>query len=114
MKISEVTMTQQYEMFPDLINLFSEIPDESIVSRTFYEDERQKYILFGFAPGQELSEHTASQPAVLHFLQGNATLLLGTDEHKANSGTWVHIDANLSHSVIAETEVLLLLILYKA
>lgn len=107
-------MPSEYELLPDLSSLFSEIPEDSIVSRTFYEDERQKYILFGFAPGQELSEHTASQPAVLHFLQGSATLLLGTDEHKANPGTWVQMDANLSHSVFAETEVLMLLILYKA
>ncbi len=107
-------MPNEYELFPDLSSLFSEIPHDSIVSRTFYEDERQKYILFGFAPGQELSEHTASQPAVLHFLRGSANLILGTDEHKANPGSWVHMDANLPHSVNAETEVLMLLILYKA
>jgi len=106
-------MSSEYELFPALTSLFSEIPQDSIVSRTFYEDERQKYILFGFAQGQELSEHTASQPAVLHFLQGSANLLLGTDEHKANPGTWIRMDANLSHSVKAETEVLMLLILYK-
>ena len=107
-------MSNAYELFPDLSSLFSEIPEESIVSRTFYEDDHQKCILFGFAPGQELSEHTASQPAVLHFLRGSATLLLGTDEHKANPHTWIHMDANLPHSVKAMTEVLMLLILYKA
>jgi len=29
-------------------------------------------VVFGFAQGEELSEHTASMPAVLHFLQGEA------------------------------------------
>ncbi len=107
-------MPNEYELFPDLSNLFSEIPQDTILSRTFYEDERQKYILFGFAAGQELSEHTASQPAVLHFLRGSAAIILGTDEHKAKPGTWVRMAANLSHSIKAETDVLMLLILYKA
>ncbi len=34
-----------------------------------------KVILVGFAQAEELSEHTASMPAVLHFLQGEATVL---------------------------------------
>lgn len=102
-----------YEMFTDLAGLFTEIPADSIVSRTFFEDDRQKFILFGFAPGQELSEHTASQPAVLHILQGEAALTVGDDEYHAMAGTWVHMDANLPHSVKAESEVLMLLVLYK-
>lgn len=97
----------------DLKSLLTEIPDDSIVSRTFYEDERIKAILFGFASGQELSEHTASQPAILHFLQGEADLVLGDEIQKAGPGTWVHMPANLPHSVIAKSQTLMLLLLFQ-
>jgi hypothetical protein len=44
-------------------------PAKGILSRTLYNDDRLKAVLFGFAQGEELSEHTASMPAVLHSLR---------------------------------------------
>ena len=98
----------------DLKALIAEIPDDTIVSRTFHEDERAKAILFGFAPGQELSEHTASQPAILHFLEGDADLVLGSEKKTATPGTWVHMPARLPHSILARTRTLMLLLLFQA
>ncbi|MBN1146173.1 MAG: cupin domain-containing protein [Anaerolineales bacterium] len=98
-----------YTYIPNLAGQLPEIPSDSIISQTFYKGERLRAILFGFAPGQELSEHTASKPATLHFLQGQARLTLGKDEMRAQPGTWVHMPPNLSHSVHAETAVLMLL-----
>jgi len=97
----------------DLPALVSEVPEDSIISRTFHEDERLKMILFGFAPGQELSEHTASKPAMLHFLQGEADLQLGDQAQTAGAGTWVSMPANLPHSVHARSKVIMLLVLYQ-
>jgi quercetin dioxygenase-like cupin family protein len=93
-------------------NLLTEIPQltpDTIISKTFYTDDQVKMIIFRFAPGQELSEHTASKPAILHFLQGKAKLTLGDDTLEAVEGTWIHMQANLSHSIQAQTEVTLLL-----
>ncbi len=104
-------MTNQYSYYDNLIDLLPEIPPDSIVSRTFYEDDQLKGILFGFAPGQELSEHTAAKPAILHFLEGEARLTLGTDEKTASPGTWVHMAPHLPHSIVAETKLVLLLLL---
>lgn len=69
---------------------------------------------FGFAVGEELSEHTASVPAIIQIIQGDATLTLGDDRHSAKPGTWIHLPANLKHSVRAETPVLMLLLMLKA
>ena len=96
-------------------NLNTQIPDlqpDSIISRTIYADEQMKVILFAFAPGQELSEHTASVAATLHFLEGEAHLTLGQDAHEAEPGTWVHMPARLPHSVYAKSELKMLLIMY--
>ena len=95
----------------DLMAQLPDIPPDSIVSRTFYGDDRVKAILFGFAAGQELSEHTAARPAILHFLQGHARLTLGSHATTADPGTWVRMPPNLSHSVFAETTVVMLLYL---
>jgi quercetin dioxygenase-like cupin family protein len=107
-------VTTTYTYIPDLSDLVPDIPADSIVSRTFYSDEQVKMVLFGFAIGQELSEHTASQPAILHVLQGEADLTLGEDSMSAQAGTWVHMPAQLPHSVVAKTPVVMLLLLMKA
>jgi quercetin dioxygenase-like cupin family protein len=106
-------MDTSYQYFNDLPNLLSEIPEDSIVSRSLHEDDRLKVVLFGFAPGQELSEHTASQPATLTFLQGEAKLTLGDESMDAQPGTWVYMPAHLPHSVLAETPVVMLLLLLR-
>ncbi len=104
-------MTDQFSFTPDLTNLIKDIPADSIVSRTFYQNDRIKAILFGFAEGQVLSEHTSARPAILHFVQGEAKLTLGGTEQEAHPGTWVYMEPNLSHSILAESDLLMLLIL---
>ena len=106
-------MKEPYLFFENLSSELSEIPPESIVSRTLYDDDQHKAILFGFAAGQELSEHTASQTALLYFIQGQAKLTLGKDESEAVPGTWVRMAPRLPHSVHAETQLVMLLILLK-
>ena len=102
-----------YLFFEDLGSETPNLPSDSILSRTFYEDAQMKAILFAFAPGQELSEHTASHPAILHFVRGEADLTLGGEAHAAKAGTWAHMDANLPHSIKARTPVTMLLLLFK-
>jgi quercetin dioxygenase-like cupin family protein len=104
---------KNYHFVQDLTGLTHEIPPDSIISRTFHEDDRAKFIVFGFAEGQELSEHTASQPAMILFLAGEAKVTLGNDEFVATSGTWFYMQPRLSHSVTAIKPTQMLLILYK-
>ena len=98
-------------VIPDLLTYIPEMTPDSIISRTFYKDEQLKAILFAFAPGQELSEHTSTHPAVLHFLQGTAEVTLGTERLAAAAGTWVHMPARLPHSILAQTPVVMLLLM---
>jgi quercetin dioxygenase-like cupin family protein len=105
-------MATTYTHFSDL-GKEVQPPDKGILSRTLYSDDRLKVVLFGFAQGEELSEHTASMPAVLHFLQGEARLTLGDDTLEARPGTWVHMPTGLRHSIQAKTPVVMLLLLVK-
>lgn len=104
-------METEYHYIEDLHSLTPVIPEDTIISRTFHSDEQLRGILFGFAPGQELSEHTSAKPAVLHFLRGEADLTLGEDSMQARAGTWVSMPAHLPHSITARTEVLMLLVM---
>lgn len=97
----------------DLEAMVPEVPSDTIVSRTIFGDSSVKAVLFGFAVGQELSEHTASSPAIMHILKGEAHLTLGGEAREAQAGTWVHMPAKLPHSVLAKTPVTMLLLLLK-
>ncbi len=112
MKVAQSTKeldVTDYAYQPDLVSLLSEIPQDSIVSRTIHASSDLKAVLFGFDAGQELSEHTASQPATLIFLQGEASVTLGDDQFEARAGTWVHMPPHLPHSIVARTPLIMLL-----
>ncbi|MBS3750229.1 MAG: cupin domain-containing protein [Anaerolineales bacterium] len=104
-------MKKTYTYLKDLPVSDQDVPPDSILSQTVFEDGGVKVILFSFAPEQELSEHTASVPAILHFLDGNAHLVLGEEEQEAGPGTWVHMPANLPHSIFAKSNLTMLLYL---
>ena len=88
-------------------------PEKGILSRTLFNDEKVKTVIFGFAQSEELSEHTASMPAILHFLKGEAKVTLGDDTLEAKAGTWVHMPTGQRHSIQAKTPVVMLLLLVK-
>jgi len=89
------------------------VPPDGILSRTLHNDDRLRVVLFAFSKGQQLTEHTASVPAVLHVLEGEAVLKLGPDTVEARPGTWVHMPANLPHGIDARTSLILLLSMLK-
>jgi quercetin dioxygenase-like cupin family protein len=105
-------MTTEYTHFVDLAKEV-EPPEDGILTRTLFNDDNVKVVIFGFGQGEELSEHTASMPAILHFIRGEATLTLGDETIEAQPGTWIHMPANLKHSVRAKTSVVMLLLLLK-
>ena len=81
-------MTTNYTHFLDLAKE-AEPPADGILSKTIYQDDQIKAVVFGFGQGQELSEHTASKPAMLTFVKGEAVVGLGDDVKDAGAGTFV-------------------------
>jgi quercetin dioxygenase-like cupin family protein len=101
-----------YAFVPDILKEVT-IPENGILSRTLQNDDRSKIVVFGFAPGQELSAHTAPMPAVLYFVQGEAELRLGSDLLQAQAGTVAHMPPQLEHGIKARTPTIMLLVLMK-
>lgn len=105
-------MTLPYQFNSSLHDLITIQPD-SIVSRSLFEDETIKIMLFGFAEKQELSEHTSSRSAMIHILSGKAQITLGDDSYDVQENAWMQMSPRLPHSVVATTELVMLLYMMK-
>ncbi len=86
-----------------------EIPTDGTLSRTLHRDDHVKIVLFGFAGGQELSQHTAAVPAILEIVQGEARVTLDNAVRELSAGAWVFMDAQLPHAIYAKTPLIMLL-----
>ena len=82
----EVSFVESSYLFIEDLLANTQVPENGILSKTLQNDERTKIILFCFAPGQELSAHSAPFPATLYFVSGEASVKLGADEVKAKGG----------------------------
>ncbi len=102
----------RYTHLPNIANP-DDVPADGILSRTVYSDDTVKVVLFGFAAGEELSEHTASMPAIIHILLGEAHITLGDDTFEGQAGTWIHMPAHLPHSIQAKTPLAMVLLMLK-
>ena len=88
-------------------------PADGIVSRAIHDDATCRVVIFSFAAGQQLSDHTASMPAILEVVEGEAELSVAGEQIAGRPGTWVHMAAETSHGVLARTPLTLLLTLIK-
>jgi quercetin dioxygenase-like cupin family protein len=96
-----------------LENIETEVPiQDSIPSRTVFDDEPLKIVAFGFASGQELSVRTAPMAALLYFVIGAAELNLG-GEKQNRAGALVYIPSQMPHGILARTPVAMLLLMLK-
>jgi len=95
------------------------LPDETrfapngIVSRTLLSVAGSRTVLFGFAEGQELSEHTSTQHALIQILSGECEFSLAGKPHSLKAGTLLYLPPNQAHAVKATKQFSMLLILLK-
>jgi quercetin dioxygenase-like cupin family protein len=105
---------------PESALYFSDLAAEAppvargIHSQTLYDGPDLRLVLFAFAPGEELSEHTAARPAVLHVLDGEGDAVVGGAAHALGPGTWFRMPARMPHSILARTPLRLALYLLPA
>jgi quercetin dioxygenase-like cupin family protein len=95
------------------LRAMTELADNGIVSKSIVENERHKIIHFSFAPGQELSEHTASVPAAIQILQGKGTVVLDGQAHEATPGMLFYMPAEMRHAVQASEDLVMLLTMFR-
>jgi len=100
---------------PKVISLADEtrFAPNGIVSRTLLRTENTRVVLFGFAEGQELTEHTSTQHATIQVLSGEGEFSLAGKPHNLKSGDLLYMPPNLPHAVKATSEFSMLLTLSK-
>jgi quercetin dioxygenase-like cupin family protein len=91
----------------------TQVADQGIVSKSIVENEHHKIIHFTFAPGQELSEHTASVPAAIQILGGKGTVVLDGTAHEARPGMLFYMPAEMRHAVQASEDLVMLLTMFR-
>lgn len=84
-----------------------------IVSRTLLRTPTVRVVLFGFAEGQELTEHTSTQQALIEVLSGECEFSLAGKPHLLAAGDFLHLPPNLPHAVKATKQFSMLLTLIK-
>lgn len=84
-----------------------------IVSRTLLRTEHLRVVVFGFAEGQELSEHTSAQHALVHILTGTCEFSLDGKPHQLKAGDMVYMPPKLPHALKATAQMSMLLTLSK-
>jgi quercetin dioxygenase-like cupin family protein len=68
-------------------------------------------VLFSFAPGEQLSEHTSARPAIIHVLAGQADVTVDGVTRAAAAGTWLRMAARAPHAIVARTGLVMALYL---
>ena len=89
------------------------IPENGILSQTLQSDERSKVVLFGFAAGQELTEHTSTQHALIQILSGECEFSLAGKPRALKAGDLLYLPPHLPHAVKATSQFAMLLTLLK-
>ena len=83
-----------------------------IVSRTLFRTPNARAVLFGFAEGQELTEHTSTSHALIQILSGRCEFSLAGKPHSLKPGDFLHMPPNLPHAVKATEQFSMLLTLF--
>ena len=84
-----------------------------IVSRTLLRTANSRTVLFGFAEGQELTEHTSTQHALIQILSGECDFSLDGKPNLLKAGDVLYMPPNMPHAVKATTQFSMLLTLSK-
>ena len=103
-------MTTTHTFFPNL-TAEAPVPARGIHSQTLSDEAGVELVLFAFAAGEQLSEHTSARPAIIHILSGEGDLSVGGDTYAASPGTWLRMSADTRHSVFARTPLVMALYL---
>jgi quercetin dioxygenase-like cupin family protein len=93
-------MATPYILFANLA-AEAPIPARGILSQTLSDEGDIEFLLFAFAAGEQLSEHTSARPAIIHILAGAGEQTVGGDAHPACPGTLLRIAPEVKHSLVA-------------
>ena len=86
----------------------------SVVSRTLVDRPSGTVTLFAFAEGQGLSEHTAPFDAMVHVLDGEATVTISRNDYELVGGDMIIMPAGEPHALKARKRFKMALVMIRS
>jgi len=83
----------------------------SVVSKVIYRDDALNVTVFGLDAGEGLSEHQASQAAVVQVLSGRLRFIVDGEDLDLRPGSWLHMSPGTPHALEAMEPTVMLLTL---
>lgn len=82
-----------------------------IVSRTLFRTGAARQVLFGFAAGEELTDHTSPHHALVQIVSGCCQFALAGEWREMKAGALLYMPPGLPHAVKATEKFSMLLTL---
>lgn len=92
--------TADFTTIPNLTDLVTVQP-EATTSRTVFRAEGIRVVVFSFDAGQELTEHTAAMPVLLHVTDGRLSIKADGRTEELAPGGLMHLATRVPHAVLA-------------
>ena len=87
--------------------------ENGVVSRTLFATPTTRIVLFAFAEGQSLSEHSTPRDVLVQMLSGRCEFTAAGKSHVLSTGDLLHLPPGASHAVHALEKFSMLLTLSK-
>jgi quercetin dioxygenase-like cupin family protein len=91
----------------------TQFSEQGIVSRALITTPTMRVTLFGFAEGQELTEHASSSRAIIQILSGKSEWTIAGTHMEIGAGEVLHMPPGTRHAVRANEPFSMLLTLVK-
>jgi quercetin dioxygenase-like cupin family protein len=105
--MQEANMTPHF--IPDITTEVA-VPVDGTLSRKLY-DNSIRLVAFAFDAGQQLTEHSTPRAVILQVQTGRMQVTAAGNSYEMTADSWLLLDQNEPHSVIAEEPSVLLLTL---
>lgn len=88
--------------------------EHGVVSRTLFATSTTRVVLFAFAEGQTLSEHSTPRDVLVQMLSGRCEFTVSGKAHTLVAGDLLHLPPSAPHDVRALEKFSMLLTMSKA
>ena len=99
-----------HEAIANVIDELS-IQPGAIVSKVISRSDHMDVTVFAIDAGQGLTEHSSPRVAVVQVLSGRMSISVDTATYDAGPGSWLRMEPNSPHSLLAEEPSVMLLTL---
>lgn len=106
--------TQPTELGAQSLRNLPKAPPQSIVSKMLLKTPSGSVTHFSFAEGEYLDEHETRFEALLIVQEGSAQIGVGNEAYQLSEGDYIHLPANIPHSVHPTGDMKMLLIMLGA